>query len=185
MKETEALWILFQGDFSDRARCNFISRRRRKCRAAGKTRNRKKFDRSIDRSVGRSIGRSRETRTLPIVVSFVATNMPRRICIHAEIRGLSARSRKYLTSIEATVWNSSCFGFSQIYFYRTSREDTYVSTNLFERNGEGTGRGGEYFPDSRLPTSRAILRNCLFLGRKQSRYLGCYNIDLLARRTPT
>lgn len=91
---------------------------------------------SIDRSVGRSIGRSRETRTLPIVVSFVATNMPRRICIHAEIRGLSARSRKYLTSIEATVWNSSCFGFSQIYFYRASREDTYVSTNLFERNGK-------------------------------------------------
>lgn len=59
MKETEALWILFQGDFSDRARCNFISRRRRKCRAAGKTRNRKKFDRSIGRSVGRSVGHER------------------------------------------------------------------------------------------------------------------------------
>lgn len=101
-RETEALWILFQGDFSDRARCNFISRRRRKCRAARKTRNRKKFDRSIERSVGRSVGHE----TLPIIVSFiVATNTPHEK-EYAYTRKYEVRardrldSRKYLTSIE-------------------------------------------------------------------------------------
>lgn len=182
MKETEALWILFQGDFSDRARCNFISRRRRKCRAAGKTRNRKKFDRSIGRSVGRSVGHERHALCRSSFPSWP------RIC-HEEY----AYTRKYevWARDRANIWLRSkppseippALDFRKYIFIERAER-----TRTFPRicsKGEGTGRGGEYFPDSRLPTSRAILRNCLFLGRKQSRYLGCYNIDLLARRTPT
>ena len=149
LKTKEALWILlFQGDFSDRARCNFISRRRRKWLEKleiGKN--------SIDRSIGR------ETRTPPIIVSFVGHEYATKN-MHTRGNTRFARANIWLRSrLPSKIPAASDFR-KYIFIERGGRFHEFLRKkrwrNIF----------------SRLPsTSRAnIEKYCLFPGRKQSRY---------------
>lgn len=130
---------------------------------AGKTRNRKKI-RSIDRSVERHALRRSSSPSL-------ATNTPRRICIHAEIRGLRARIFDFDRGYRLKFLLPRIFA----NIFLSSEED--VSTNFFERNG-----GGIFSRGYQVRVAR-ILRNIVCSPGENNLDIGCYNIDLLARRT--
>lgn len=181
-RETEALWILFQGDFSDRARCNFISRRRRKCRAARKTRNRKKFDRSIDRAIGRSVGRSRDSADH----RFLHRRHTRK---NMHTRG-NTRFARAIASTRANIWLRSRSTVCRLKFLPPR-----IFANIFLSSEPGgghvrfheflrkKGERREYFPDSRSTNESRDIEKLFVPGEKTIPISVVISIDLLVRRT--
>lgn len=132
---------------------------------AGKTRNRKKFDRSVDRSRDTHSADHRLLRWPRIRHEEYAYTRKYEVC---------ARDRKYLIFDRGYRLK---FLLPRIFanIFLSSEED--VSTNFFERNG-----GGIFSRGYQVRVAR-ILRNIVCSPGENNLDIGCYNIDLLARRT--